>query len=278
MDRIVFLNTNTNRVPDSGPTVASRGTIMGGSAAKAAAEQVRDTLLAAAAQLVGVDAADLHFSNGRLLHRGTGEALASFSEVAEACFAQGRPMFALGWHKAPATSWNEQSGQGEAYFTFVYGANVAEVEVDTETGKVNVTGFTAVHDVGKAIALGGVLGQIFGGVAMGLGYGLLEEFIQHHAVPQQLNFDEYLLPTSKDVPPVKAFIVENPDAAGPFGAKSVGEPANEIAAPAITNAVSNATGTRLFQIPATLERVLLGHELRREGPRGSVAVEEPTGS
>jgi CO/xanthine dehydrogenase Mo-binding subunit len=115
-----------------------------------------------------------------------------------------------------------------------------------------------------------VLGQFYGGVAMGLGYGLLEEFDFDDAVPKQVNFDEYLIPTSMDVPAITPIIVENEDAAGPFGAKSIGEPANELAAPAIINAIANATGRRLYELPATLERVLLGHKLIRKGERGSM--------
>jgi CO/xanthine dehydrogenase Mo-binding subunit len=108
-----------------------------------------------------------------------------------------------------------------------------------------------------------------GGVAMGLGYGLLEEFDIDEGIPKQLNFDEYLIPTSKDIPRIKTIIVENEDPAGPFGAKSVGEPTNEIAAPAIVNAIFNATGKRIHELPANLERVLLGHKLTRRGKRGS---------
>jgi CO/xanthine dehydrogenase Mo-binding subunit len=182
-------------------------------------------------------------------------------------------MFGFGWHKSPRTTWDEERGQGEAYFTFVYGANVAEVEVDTETGKTDVVGFVSAHEVGQAISRSGVEAQIYGGVAMGLGYGLLEEFEIEEGVPKQLNFDEYLLPTSLDVPPVRVILVENPDPAGPFGAKSIGEPANEIAAPAIANAIQNATGRRVRELPATLERVLLGHKLSRSGPRGSLLKE-----
>ena len=269
MDRIRFLNTNTSRVPDSGPTVASRGTIMGGSAAKKAAEIVRATLLAVGAELVKVAAEKCELANNCLVECGSGKRLASFTELAAECFRRGKPMYALGWHQAPPTSWHEHEGKGEAYFTFVYGANVAEVEVDTETGKVDVLSFISCHDVGKAINRNAVLGQIYGGVAMGLGYGLLEEFDYEEAVPKQLNFDEYLIPTAMDVPNITGIIVENPDAAGPFGAKSVGEPTNELAAPAIVNAIHNATGRRLCEIPATLERVLLGHKLTRKGERGS---------
>jgi CO/xanthine dehydrogenase Mo-binding subunit len=114
-----------------------------------------------------------------------------------------------------------------------------------------------------------VVGQMCGGVAMGLGYGLLEEFEIEDALPKQLNFDEYLIPTSMDVPRIKTIIVENEDPMGPFGAKSVGEPTNELAAPAIVNAITNATGKRIYELPANLERVLLGHKLTRHGKRGS---------
>jgi CO/xanthine dehydrogenase Mo-binding subunit len=269
MDRIRFLNTNTNRVPDSGPTVASRGTIMGGSAAKKAAEIVRGTLLGVGAEMVKVAPEQCELADNYLVEKSSGKRLASFTEVAAECFRRGKAMHGLGWHKAPPTSWHDEEGKGEAYFTFVYGANVAEVEVDAETGKVDVLGFVSCHDVGKAINRNSVLGQFYGGVAMGLGYGLLEEFNYEDAVPKQVNFDEYLIATSMDVPTIRGIIVENEDAAGPFGAKSVGEPANELAAPAIVNAIYNATGRRLCEIPATLERVLLGHKLTRKGARGS---------
>lgn len=284
IERIQFLNTNTSRVPDSGPTVASRGTIMGGSAAKRAAEIVRATLLDVGSKMTGVAVSELDLRENYLARvdrssselTSTGERLASFSELAAETFRRGKPMYGFGWFKSPKTSWDEEAGQGEAYFTFVYGCNVAEVEVDTETGKVDVTNFVSCHDVGTAISRGGVLGQMYGGVAMGLGYGLLEEFDFEDGVPKQLNFDEYLIPTSMDVPPIKAIIVENEDALGPFGAKSIGEPANELAAPAIVNAIYNATGKRVYELPANLERVLLGHKLVRKGERESLKREVET--
>ena len=200
MDRIQFLNTNTSRVPDSGPTVASRGTIMGGSAAKKAAESVRTTLLEVAEEMTGVKQEELDLRDNYLVRvkpaasgAGTGESnrepLASFAEIASETYRRGKPMFGFGWFNSADTSWNERTGQGDAYFTFVYGANVAEVEVDTETGKVDVVRFTSAHDVGKAINRSMVLGQFYGGVAMGLGYGLLEEFSFDEARPRQLNFD-----------------------------------------------------------------------------------------
>ncbi len=269
MNRIQFLNTNTSRVADSGPTVASRGTIIGGSAAKDSAEKVRVTLLEVGAEMTGMPAGELDLIDNYLTKKRSKERLASFDELAATCFNKGKPMTGLGWHRSPATSWNEERGQGDAYFTFVYGANAVEVEVDIETGKVNVLDFVSVHDVGKAINKGMVEAQMYGGVAMGIGYGLLEEFEIEDGIPKQVNFDEYLIPTSMDVPRIKTIIVENEDPTGPFGAKSVGEPTNELAAPALVNAIFNATGRRLYEIPANLERVLLGHKLTRSGKRGS---------
>jgi CO/xanthine dehydrogenase Mo-binding subunit len=247
---------------------------MGGSAAKKAAEIARAFLMKTATEMTGLDVMSLDLKDNYLIDKSNGERLASFNEVAAECFKKGRPMYGFGWHKSPQTSWDEHNGQGEAYFTFVYGANIAEVEVDTETGKVDVVNFVSCHDVGKAINRNSVLGQFYGGVAMGLGYGLLEEFDFEDSIPKQLNFDEYLIPTSMDVPNIIPIIVENEDAAGPFGAKSIGEPSNELAAPAIINAIYNATGKRITEIPATLERVLLGHKLTRKGERGSVKKED----
>jgi CO/xanthine dehydrogenase Mo-binding subunit len=271
--KVRFLNTDTSRVGDSGPTVASRGTIMGGAAAKNAAEIVRATLLDVAAGMSGLSPRELELAEGYAVKTVDRSRLASFAEVAAECFEKGRPMHGIGWHRSPKTTWDEATGQGDAYFTYVYGANAAEVVVDMETGKVDVEDFVSVHDVGKAINRETVRGQMIGGVAMGLGYGLLEDFVIEEGIPAQLNFDEYLIPTSMDVPPVKTVIVENEDPAGPFGAKSVGEPANEIAAPAIVNAIFNATGKRITELPAHLERVHLGHALHRSGPRGSTQKE-----
>jgi CO/xanthine dehydrogenase Mo-binding subunit len=271
--RVRFLNTDTSRVGDSGPTVASRGTIIGGAAAKNAAEIVRATLLDVAAGMSGLSPRELELAEGYVIKTADRSRLASFAEVAAECFEKGRPMHGIGWHRSPKTTWDEATGQGDAYFTYVYGANAAEVVVDTETGKVDVENFVSVHDVGRAINRDAVRGQMIGGVAMGLGYALLEEFVIEEGVPVQHNFDEYLIPTSMDVPPVQTVIVENEDPAGPFGAKSVGEPANEIAAPAIVNAIFNATGKRITELPANLERVRLGHALQRSGARGSALKE-----
>jgi len=258
--RVKVFNVHTGRVPDSGPTVASRSTVMGGQAVRKAAEAVREVLVGVAAEELGAPRATLSVRDGRIADA-AGHGL-TFTAAATAAHARGRPLLGFGWHRAPATDWDPERGVGQAYFTFVYSANIAEVEVDPETGHVQVLCVTAAHDVGRAIHPAMVRNQICGGVAMGLGYALLENYALAAGVPTTENFDTYLIPTALDAPEVRAVIVENPDPAGPFGAKSIGEPATEITAPAILNAVAHATGRRIAELPGDLEMVLLGRHLQ----------------
>lgn len=280
--RVRFMNVHTGRTPDSGPTVASRSTIMGGSATRKAAEAVRDVLFRVAAEGLGVGADTLVARAGRIRPAGDPAGGWSFEGCVARAYARGRPLLGFGWHKAPRTTWNESDGQGEAYFTFVYSANVAEVEVDVETGKVDVLRVVAVHDVGRAISRAMIESQVGGGIAMGMGYALLERYGLDCGIPEAANFDEYLIPTALDMPEVATVLVENPDPAGPFGAKSIGEPATEIAAPAIVNAIAHATGRRVRALPADLESVLLGAPLSHRGdpalPAGPAGPARPGGA
>nr|MBC8477935.1 xanthine dehydrogenase family protein molybdopterin-binding subunit [bacterium] len=120
---------------------------------------------------------------------------------------------------------------------------------------------TAAHDVGRVINRQGVLGQIYGGIVQGAGYALMEDINLKQGVIRNLNLDEYLIPTSCDLPCITPLIIENPDRVGPWGAKSIGEPAFELTAPAIANAVAQATGRRLRDLPLDLEQVFLGRSL-----------------
>jgi CO/xanthine dehydrogenase Mo-binding subunit len=124
--------------------------------------------------------------------------------------------------------------------------------VDTLTGEVSVDKIFAAHDVGKAIHPENVMGQICGGVAMGMGFALMEEFTPG----QTLSMKDYLVPTVADVPAIVPIIIESAEPTGPFGAKGVGEPALIPTAPAILNALANALGKRIYDLPANLERVL----------------------
>jgi CO/xanthine dehydrogenase FAD-binding subunit len=186
-----------------------------------------------------------------------------FEDAAEKAYGAGLNLSAYGWYSSPEVSWEESTGQGNAYFTYVYGCQVAEIEVDTFTGKINILNITAAHDVGKVINRLGAEGQVFGGVAQGIGYGILEDFNIQNGEIKSNNFDEYLIPTIKDINHIEPVLIENPDKFGPFGAKSLGEPTLELTSAAINNALAFATKKRSYQIPLTLEQVFLGKNLKK---------------
>jgi len=268
--RIVFLPCDTSGVPDGGPTVASRSTIMGGNAVRDAARKARRALEDAVAQELGVSSEEIEAGFEEFSAIGDRTLRVGFDQAVAMAWNQARLMASFGWHQAPKVNWDEHVGQGKAYFTYVYGCQVAEVAVDTATGQVRVERLTAAHDVGRAVNPQAVQGQFYGGMAMGLGYGLLEEVELKKGATRTKNFDQYLIPTAMDVPEMIPIVVENHDPYGAYGAKTIGEPTCEITAAAIANAVAHAVGCRVRELPLDMERVLLGECLRvARGERGS---------
>ncbi len=142
--------------------------------------------------------------------------------------------------------------QGSPYATYGFGAQIALVEIDTILGTTKVLNITAAHDVGKAINLTQVEGQIHGGIAQGLGLALMEEYIQKISE----NFHDYLMPTVGDMPEIEIILIEEPEPLGPYGAKGIGEHALIPTAPAIIGAIKNATGISIDHVPATPDRLL----------------------
>ncbi len=264
LNRINYMEVDTSVSPESGSTVASRSTILGGNAVKLAAQQVKDKILAMIAAKYNLRKENLYLKNEGIYEKFNPQKIISYEEMIEVANKEGIFLSAYGWYKAPDIFWDEEAGQGNPYFTYVYGCQVAEVEVDTATGQIEILKITAAHEVGKSINPACLKGQIYGGVIMGLGYGIMEEVETYQGYIRNTNFDEYLIPTIKDKPDLVAIIVENPDPYGPYGAKSIGEPSLELTAAAIANAVAQATGKRIRNLPLNLERVLLGHALSRE--------------
>jgi len=265
--RINYMEVDTSVSPESGATVASRSTILGGNAVKNAAHQLKDTLAQIIAAKFKIRTDNLDFKNENIYEKNKEQKIISFDEAINLANQEGIFLSAYGWYKAPEISWDEEIGQGRPYFTYVYGCQIAEVEVDTVTGQIEVLKITAAHDVGRAINPSLLKGQIYGGVMMGLGYGIMEEVETTNGYIKNTNFDEYLIPTVKDMPEISPIIVENSDPHGPYGAKSIGEPTLELGAPAIANAVAQATGKRIRHLPLNLERVLLGYSLSKRGTK-----------
>lgn len=251
VNRIRYRRSSTSNIPDSGTTVASRGTIMGGGATALAARELKQKIAEAFCEKLHCAVDEVRFKDNFICGQSDAEKI-SFADAMRQMWAMQKFPFALGVFKAPRVSWDEHIGQGDAYFTWVYGCQTVELTVNKRTGKVKLLNAVAAHDVGRAVNPEMVRGQIYGGMAMSAGYGLHEEVKAPGGKMSTLNLNTYRIPRSLDLPEMKVIIVENPDPVSPTGAKSIGEPANEILAPAIANAIFNATGTRHFSLPIKL--------------------------
>ena len=260
-ERITMLRPDTNTSIDSGPTVASRSTVVGGNSSRAAARSLGQIIELAAADLLGCLPSQL--TRDGEAYVGPDEEPAAWEKVVAHAREMGLVLSAQSKWSSPPIHWDSKSGRGTPYIDFHYGAQVVEVAVDTGTGKTEVSAVWAAHDAGKVIFPQGAYGQVYGGVAQGLGYALLEQVIFDGGYLQATNFDEYLIPTAMDVPEIQAFFIETDSPIGPFGAKNIAEPALVPTSPAVLNAVAHATGRRIRELPATLERVLLGHDLHK---------------
>jgi len=249
--RIRYRRSSTSNIPDSGTTVASRGTIMGGGAVTLAARELKSKIAGAFFEKLGCTAEEVRFKNNSIYGKTDRERI-EFSEAMRQMWQMQRFPFALGAFKAPRVSWDEHSGQGDAYFTWVYACQAVELTVNKKSGKVKLLNAVAAHDVGRAVNPEMVRGQIYGGMAMSAGYALHEEVKAPAGKMTTLNLNTYRIPRSMDLPEMKAIIIENPDEVSPTGAKSIGEPANELLAPAIANAIFNATGQRQHVLPIRL--------------------------
>jgi CO/xanthine dehydrogenase Mo-binding subunit len=270
-DKIYYLEQDTGIVPDSGPTVASRSTLMGGGAVKNAAETVRARLETALREEWKLaDGDKLDFANDVVTCTAAKKEI-SFGDLCMLGYKKGISLATVGWYKGPNVHWDEETGQGDAYFTYVYGCHAAEITVNIATGVIYLNRVVAVHDPGTVINLQGALGQIYGGVTQGAGYGMTEEISSHNGFIRELNFDQYILLTAKDIDVIEPIFIEGRDEFGAWGGKSLGEPTLELTAAAIANAVRNATGERFYHLPINLEEVLLRKKLYPEElKRGSM--------
>ncbi|MDV3278156.1 MAG: xanthine dehydrogenase family protein molybdopterin-binding subunit [Nitrososphaerales archaeon] len=267
LSRFKMERPDTSKHRESGPTVASRVVVIGGNAALLAAGKLRSRLDAVAAEMLKVSGASLAIVDGIAFDRRNPSTSVSWEALVAESYRRGIKMDEDGFYMAPPAPWDPETGQGTPYLQYTWGALVAEVEVDTETGWYRVLGVHTAYDVGRAVNPGGVLGQIYGGTVQGIGYATMEELVQKEGFVINPNLGDYYIPTSMDIPPeFKAYIVEVPGPLGPFGAKIIAEPPIVLPAPAIRNAVLNATGVSVDDLPVTSEKVLMGAKQKQTQP------------
>ncbi|HKL00326.1 MAG TPA: xanthine dehydrogenase family protein molybdopterin-binding subunit [Desulfotignum sp.] len=236
---------------------ASRSTFVAGNAALGAARRVKQTLLAFGAQLFDVTPEDLVMENRTVFVKNDPEKTMPVDKLLrKAHFSPGGTMLMADYFYDPP---NENMGKDfkcNLSVSYSFGVHGVRVQVDKETGKIQVKNYVAAHDVGRAINPMLLEGQVYGGVIMGLGYALSEEVMIKDGQIKNPNFRDYKLFTAKDAVPITAPVIETHDPDGPFGAKGIGEPGCVPTAPAVANAIYNAVGVRIKDLPITPERVL----------------------
>jgi CO/xanthine dehydrogenase Mo-binding subunit len=243
---------DTKYTTNAGATSASRQTYISGNAVKDACQKLGDVLKTEAVNRLRAPKAALVFRDGQVAIAASPDKRVDFAWLARRLQAKGAPLAWQGYFDPETVPLDPDSGEGVPYATYAFACHLALVEVDTLTGEVTVERVVAAHDVGRAIHPENVVGQICGGVAMGVGFALMEEFVPK----QTLSMKDYHIPTCADMPAVVPIIVESAEPSGPYGAKGVGEPALIPTAPAVVNAIAQALGERIYSLPANLERAL----------------------
>lgn len=257
LDNVVIYNSDSAVTPLAGTTTATRGLYMTGNAAKKAAEAVRQRLVGRAAKLFDVAPDQIELAFNEVFPVDNPDRSMPFVDLVKLCASEGIHRSELALFRAPFSDHLDPvTGQGQAHPDYAYGAHAVEVSVDTETGEVRVLKSIGAHDVGQCINRAAVEGQIEGGTQNGQGYALSEEMLYKEGRLVTPSFSEYLMPTSMDMPKVECIILESRSGIGPFGAKGIGEPAMTPVAPAIANAVADAIGIRIFELPITPERIV----------------------
>jgi len=263
----VFANDSVVTPKDNG-SYSSRVSFMVGNAAIRAGDEMKRVLVAAAARRLEVSPDDVEWEGERCRVAGTDRELGYREVVTEALRDAGTITVKGTWSTPPETQGGSFRGAAVGSSAgFSYAAEVVEVEVDEETGRVRVVNVWVAHDCGRAINPLAVEGQVQGSVWMGMGQALAEETQYLDGLHARANFLDYRMPTIVESPPIDTSIVEAPDPNGPFGAKEAGEGSLSAFLPALTNAIADAIGIRLDELPATPDRVLEAIVARRRAER-----------
>lgn len=254
MEDIIFVSEDTSLMPDAGTAAASRQTYNTGNAIKVACENFRD-------ELINIGQKELNLNSNRGLKVKGGEVyleffpqkVISFVELSEK-YGDGE-IQVEGEFIAQTVEMDPETGQGAPYWPYTFNACGVELEVDTLTGQINILDAVFAQDVGRAVNPHLVEGQMDGGFAMALGYALFEDLKLENGKIKNNKFSRYLIPTAMDMVDIKHIIIEDPESTAPYGAKGIGEPVMIPIAPAILNAIYDATGVRVYDLPATPEKL-----------------------
>ena len=254
MERIEVAHGDTFETPDSGSVTASRSVLVNGNAIIDGADKIKKRAILEAATILVEDPNNLVYEEGAVRSKSDAEKKVSIENIAEVCCRRNNPLQDVGANIMAISDKDFGDGLPHNYYTFI--TQVALVGVDLKTGQVDVLRAVSAPEMGKAINIHGVEGQCEGGVVMGQGYALYEDLKLEKGQVLTSNFTTYIIPTAVDAPDIETIIVEVPEKTGPYGAKGVGEAPTVPITPAIMNAVNNAAGIRINDLPITPEKVV----------------------
>jgi CO/xanthine dehydrogenase Mo-binding subunit len=266
-ERIEVLVPDTAVTPPTGPTTASRQTFLSGNAVVMACQALKDDLFGHAAEVLGVEPERLRFQGGQIVDTQSDRAM-DLKELGERFVVARRyvppktdGMLAVG----EASRFGSSDFQSRAtHYCYAYNTQVAVIEADPRTGEVKVLRVVSANDVGKILNRQAIEGQIHGGVVMGLGYALSEQYVVENGINLTDSLYKCRIPNADQVPEISCVIVEVPHPFGPEGAKGFAEAPSLATAPAILNAIYDALGVRVTSLPADKKKVLVALQNRRE--------------
>jgi len=257
VDDIHVIHQDTDICPWDVGAHASRTTFVAGNAALGAAKKIKNRILELGAGVMGVPQSKLGLRNRHVFDQDDPEKTMPIAKLLrKAHFSHGGTMMMADYFYDPANENMGRDFRGNMSMTYAFGTHGVRLKVDEETGKVEILDYVAAHDVGRAINPMLLDGQVHGGVMMGVGYALTEQVILDKGRNMNPDFRDYKILTAKDAIPLTPVVIETIDSDGPYGAKGIGEPGCVPTAPAIANAIYDAIGVRITDLPITPERVL----------------------
>jgi xanthine dehydrogenase molybdenum-binding subunit len=268
-DNISLTTAETDTTLPCMGTFGSRVTFCAGNAVSEAAGGLKQQLLETAADMLEAHLEDLEMRDKQVYVKGSPKKAVTFGQIgANAYYQKKKPLVSQGYYNGPdvPADFDPVTYRGYPSPALVFGTHLAEVEIDPATGKVDVLNFVAAHDLGRAINPMLAEGQIEGGAAQGIGWSLMEGLQFENGKILNPNFHDYKMLTIKDIPKIKSLLIETIDPNGPFGAKGIGECAMVPTAPAIVNAIYDAVGIRIKDLPASPEKIFMGLRAKESKP------------
>jgi len=264
-EAIRIIPGDTHLTKNSGSTSATRQTFFTGNAVKEASEGLLSNIYHYASIEFRSNHVELGIKDGYIFKNDNPNNKLSYWELADKVKERGDSLKAEASFFPHTDKPDPETGQGEKlYVAYTFVTQVIDVEVDIDTGIVQVLNVYTAADIGKAINPKNVEGQIEGGTVQGIGMALMEEQVIKEGITLNPDLTGYLIPTSMDTPHFVTRLVENEDSGGPFGAKGIGEPATITTTPAIANAIYDAVGVRIYHLPITPEKILKALKQKRK--------------